>query len=174
MRRIRGFLLAFGLAAAVPCSARAQLDPTSRTPDGFGPILVDSWSRNGYRPLPVYRDPYAGPFAAHLDALGAKMRQAGMQGGLPPLYIGPSGSGYGVYGLGFSRSGGALTSPLYHPVSASTEPNLYYDPVFNAMPGAPSPEVASRGWGYSPPWSKAYRGGETRKHKLFSHLHHKD
>ena len=101
------------------------------------------------------------------------MRSIGMQGGLPPLYLPASGSGFGYYGLGF-RSGygyGQFASPLYHPVGASTEPGPYYSPAFNSLPGTPSPEAASRGWGYAPPWSKAYRQGEpVAQHGLF-HRH---
>ncbi len=65
-------------------------------------------------------------------------------------------------------------TPLDYPPDSTTGPTAYYSPAWSAINGAPAAEVASRGYGYSPPWSAAYRQGEPRKHKLFSHLHHKD
>lgn len=124
-----------------------------------------------------------------------------MQSGAQDLMIGDV-AGYGPYGIsnGFGygarrpppppgRSGthrGNLAArmnalgmhgyytPLDDPVGSSTGPSSYYAAPWSGINGAPSPDVASRGFGYSPPWSAAYRRGEPRKHKLFPHLHHGD
>jgi hypothetical protein len=168
MRRIRELLLACGLVAAMAGDSTAQ-DPTARTANGFGPIPIANGSWNSSRPLAVYRKPYEGPMNRHLDKLGEKMRAIGMHGGATPLYVPAAGSGIGLYGFGYGNSG--LTSPLYHPVGSSTEPSPFYDPVFSSLAGTPSAATADKGWTYSPPWSKAYRQGESRKHKFFAPLH---
>lgn len=164
MRRIRGLLLAYGVFAAISGVTNAQ-DTSGGNKGAFGPIVVpDAYGR----PLAVYRKSYDGPFNRQLDKLGDKMREAGMQGGLPPLYLPASGSGFGYFGYGFNSGNSGFGSPLYHPVGASTEPSPYYDPVFNSLVGTPTPEAASRPYTFSPPWSKDYRQGQPRQHKLFS------
>lgn len=93
------------------------------------------------------RRPPPNRFGPHMGRLAERMNKLGMQG---------------------------YWTPLYYASFSSTGPTAYYDAQWSGINGAPSPEVASRGYGYSPPWSAAYRQGEPRKHKLFSHLHHKD
>lgn len=168
MGRIRGWLLGCGLFASVAHAACAQDVPDEK--GAFGPIVIgDSLGR----PRAVYRPSYDGPFNRQLDKLGAKMRAAGMQGGLPPLYYPASGSGFGYYGFGYGSGfwNREFMSPLYHPVGASTEPGPYYSPAVSSSLGTPSPAAAAKGWGYSPPWSKAYREGQPRR--SIGHLFHR-
>ncbi|MDB5350200.1 MAG: hypothetical protein JWN86_1447 [Planctomycetota bacterium] len=74
------------------------------------------------------------------------------------------------YGLKGARGQGYMPG-LYMPIDAGNGPGVYYSPIFTSFNGAPSPEVASRGWGFSPPGSAAYRQGEPRKHRLLGRLH---
>ena len=66
---------------------------------------------------------------------------------------------------------GGYWTPLYYPPDSSTGPTAYYSTAWSGLNGIPRPDVATRGWGYSPPWSANYRQGEPRKHKLLSLIH---
>jgi hypothetical protein len=57
---------------------------------------------------------------------------------------------------------GGYWTPLYYPQDFGNGPGPYYLPAFSSMNGAPSAEASTKGWGYSPPWSKAYRQGEEK------------
>ena len=126
----------------------------SSTSSGAQDLLIGDVA--GYGPYGVsngkgyaVRRPPAPPgrIGAHMGNLAERMRRLGMQGYWTPLDYSPD---------------------------STTGPTAYYSPAWSAINGTPPPDVASRGFGYSPPWSAAYRQGEPKKHKLFSHLHHKD
>jgi hypothetical protein len=80
-----------------------------------------------------------------------------------------NGLGYRMRQLGM-RGGGYWTG-LYYPVDASNGPGVYYLANFNGLNGAPSEKALAAGWGFSPPWSKAYRQGQPRK--PLGHLFHR-
>jgi hypothetical protein len=77
-----------------------------------------------------------------------------------------------AYGLKGARGQGYMPG-LYMPLDAGNGPGVYYSPVFSSLIGAPSAEVASRGWKLSPPGSASYRQGEPKKHRLLGRLHHR-
>ena len=79
------------------------------------------------------------------NGLGYRMRQLGMRGG------------YWV--------------PLYYPPDAGNGPGVYYSPIFSTAYTAPTAKAEANGWGYSPPWSKAYRQGEPVAQHGFFHRH---
>ena len=80
-----------------------------------------------------------------------------------------NGFGYSVNGSPNQGYYTGLGSNLYAPGG----PSMYYGPEWNGLNGYPRPDVATRGWGYSPPWSASYRQGEPKKHRLLSRLHHR-
>lgn len=79
------------------------------------------------------------------NGLGYRMRQLGMRGG--------------------------YWTPLYYPPDASNGPGVYYLASFNGLNGTPTPAAEANGWGFSPPWSKAYRQRQPRK--PLGHLFHR-
>lgn len=107
-----------------------------------GPLIGDV---AGFGPWGVsngkgYGLPYAPPspnrFGPRMDRLAQKMVDLGM---------------HGYY------------TPLTNPVDFGNGPSPYYQSVWSGLNGVPRPDVAERGWGYSPPWSANYRQGEPRK-----------
>ena len=69
-------------------------------------------------------------------------------------------NGFG-YNVRTNRGVGYYTG-LYRPFDNTTE-SVYYSPVFSSLAGAPLPQAAANGWGFSPPWSAAYHQNEDRK-----------
>lgn len=76
------------------------------------------------------------------------------------------------YRLKSQRGAGYLTG-LYRPFDNTTE-SVYYNPAFSGIHGAPSPEVAARGWRFSAPGTAAYRQGEPKAPRLLGRNRRED
>lgn len=92
-----------------------------------------------------------------LDAARAQDVTAG-----DPVGFGPKGVS-NTLGYRIRRMGRVGYMPgLYMPIDRNDGPEVYSNPAFSGVNGAPREDVAKRGWGFAPPWSSAVRSGEPK------------